>query len=125
MAQTTKAVTVKTPLRLSLGARFLNVVEVELGTEYKAKGVTIPVSELGLPDEIVEAAFITQQPVLAAEGAEAFVASLLVSKPGESGSTLKVQIFGSGAAKKEALFELADKEGTAKEAKLVIVVIGR
>jgi hypothetical protein len=125
MAQTVKAVKKLLPEKYSIGARFIQLVEVELGTEYKAKGVVVPASELGMPDEIIDFAIPLSEVLLAAEGTEGFGPSLVIEKPGESGSVVKIQVFGSGAAKKEAAFELADKAGSAKEGKILLLVVGR
>lgn len=120
MAQTVKSIV--TPNRVAVGGRMFVVAEVELGTEYLAKGVVVKPADVGLAS--IDLAVPVSELLLATEGTEAFAPSVVLTNPGLTSSQVKIQVFGSGAAKKEAAFELADKAAGAKEAKITLLLIG-
>jgi hypothetical protein len=106
--------------RVFAGGKLLLTVEVEFGTEYPAKGLVVKASELSMKS--IDAVIPISEILLAAEGTEAWPPSIVFVGP--EASQFKIQIFGSGAAKKEAQFELADKNGAASEGKVTLFVVG-
>src|SRR5438105_3692491 len=113
MAQVFKSI--KFPQRVQVGGKTFLVAEVELGTEYLAKGVVVKASDLGLTT--INLAVPVSEIVLAAEGTEGLGPSIVLVKPGETGSEIKIQAFGGAAGAKAVQQELADKAATATEGK--------
>jgi hypothetical protein len=104
--------------KISIGARWLTIVKVAINAEeeeYKAKGIAISPEKLGLPDGLLDLAFVagdvTDEKVEKAFGAN-------IEKE-------KLVIFATGAEKKAAA-ELSEAEGKALKGYFAIVVaIGR
>jgi hypothetical protein len=104
--------------KISIGGRWLTVTKVEINgeeEEYKAKGIAISPKSLGLPDGLLDAAWLIGE-FTDSKVEKAFAAQI----NGE-----KLVLFGAGAEKKAGA-ELTEAEGKALAKYFGIVIsIGR
>jgi hypothetical protein len=116
---------VKKISRFTLGGRYGVIAEVTLGKKYKTEGQEISAAqlvELGLPDGIVDCA-IDITAGMAAKNAALPLVQASITNPGEATCVVKIQAYESITTKNSK--ELANESEEAKEAKIVLLFIGR
>lgn len=125
MAQTVKESTLIE--RFNVGGRTLTISELVLGTEYKTEGIVVsPTEHLFLTDGLADFVFLTSAG-LAAKNVKSLFGEFVVTNPGgikAEAASVKLQLYEQAVAK-EPPVEIADKSGLYKEAKVIVIAVGR
>lgn len=107
------------PFKASLGGRFVTLTEIKIAgeaEEYKAKGIPLEYSKLGLPDALVDIIFLTGGSFLDEKSEKQYSAAIVKEK---------LILYASG---KEKTFnvELSEAEGKGlRGGYAVVVALGR